>query len=371
LFSAPSLFCRSIQGWLYLWAILKRQFRRQRTFSDKDSPPSATVKCILDGLSDTHSSCDNITLYSPRSPCHPTTILRSSMPHLPLVDGQNHSGAGQADNYPLRNLSATGHRSAFPQAHSSAGGLANHRCSSDAGSYHISVEPESPLSHHSAISPDNFPIPAGDVVFPGEAIVLTGRLYPTTPEWILRYERDVNIPRTESKYKIPPLQTIFPHNEPLPSEWTPLVHPEGALYFYHDDRRIFTDAYLYDPHILLHASAFIRRIDELKLAITIQPEAELVLEITPDYAGNLECGYYFVHHQTRSLFWLEEFEVEDLACGITGLSSAAHLKYQIEAQYWKHWEFFPNNYSLSQDLIDELNETLLYLIGGGSFLALS
>jgi hypothetical protein len=30
----------------------------------------------------------------------------------------------------------------------------------------------------------------------------------------------------------------------------------------------------------------------------------------------------------------------------------------------KHWELFSNNYAVSQDVIDELRETLLYFSGG-------
>jgi hypothetical protein len=94
-------------------------------------------------------------------------------------------------------------------------------------------------------------------------------------------------------------------------------------------QKIFTDAHLYNPDILLHATAFIRRIDDLKRIKNVQLDAELVLEITPDDQGMLQCGYYFVDHQTRSLFWLEEFEAEDLTYEIKGLSSAAHLSTRI------------------------------------------
>ena len=116
-------------------------------------------------------------------------------------------------------------------------------------------------------------------------------------------------------------------------------------------QKIYTDAYLYDPDVLFHATCFIQRIDDLTSARTIQPDAELVLEITPDEDGEIACGYYFVHHQNRCLFWLEEFEADPLIYEIQGLSSAAHLsteftvcfhvvfanrflEHEIESQYW-------------------------------------
>ena len=104
--------------------------------------------------------------------------------------------AASSHNSSLNNFSTSSHhptpssRAASPVASSTR--------SSDAGSYHFSIEPETPLSHNSFASLDDLPnvaIPAGEVALPesGEATIATGRLYQTTPEWILRYERNVQM----------------------------------------------------------------------------------------------------------------------------------------------------------------------------------
>jgi hypothetical protein len=309
LLSANSFARRSIQRWLYVWAILTRQSRRQRPSNDERPFPSSNVETIHYELSGIDDSCGSIPVYPsaqprPRSPSSntqgtpglpglttsPAFILQAhlhgrhsasqSMHELGATSqtryspdnssvssrqsaislappsitrrGRNqgrssllrpYSYGGRSasrslqdletvsrHNYSLNNFStASRHRSHSSRAPSP---VASSTRSSDTGSYHISIDPGSPLSEYSAASQDDFPnvaIPAGDVALPesGEASVLTGKLYQTTPEWILRYERGVymyvtvtatwtrslNIflrPMTESQYRIQPLQTIFP-----------------------------------------------------------------------------------------------------------------------------------------------------------------
>jgi hypothetical protein len=103
--------------------------------------------------------------------------------------------------------------------------------------------------------------------------------------------------------------------------------------------------------VLSHITSFIEQIDELSYGKPIPSGTELVLELSTEENGEICCGYYFVHHETRSLFWLEEFVIDNLLSEIQGLSSAAHLstrialyyhtasahcpiEHEIESQYW-------------------------------------
>ncbi|TFY82261.1 hypothetical protein EWM64_g1751 [Hericium alpestre] len=154
-----------------------------------------------------------------------------------------------------------------------------------------------------------------------------------------RYERKYKIPKQNTISVIPPMTTHFPHStESGCGNWVPVTHPEGGLYFYDSERHIFTDAYVYDPLIADEAEQFIAHLDEiLKLySKSLPPNYELVLEIEPwdDGEFQLMWGYYYIDHDTRSQFWLEEFESADLIWELDGVSTFSHIGHAIESQYW-------------------------------------
>lgn len=35
-------------------------------------------------------------------------------------------------------------------------------------------------------------------------------------------------------------------------------------------------------------------------------------------------------------------------------------EWEIEAQYWSHWEYFPNIQNVSQPIVDELKDIIVY-----------
>lgn len=56
---------------------------------------------------------------------------------------------------------------------------------------------------------------------------------------------------------------------------------------------------------------------------TIKPEeVDLVLEIIE---SGVFCGYYFVEHHSRKLFWLEEYDAEVLVKDVPAVVSVHHL----------------------------------------------
>ena len=59
--------------------------------------------------------------------------------------------------------------------------------------------------------------------------------------------------------------------------------------------------------------------------IILPPGLELVLEIIPT-EDELICGYYFVEHSSRCLFWLEEFDAEKICEDIKVVVSQSHLR---------------------------------------------
>ena len=96
-------------------------------------------------------------------------------------------------------------------------------------------------------------------------------------------------------------------------------------------QRIYTDANLYDPKELVVITESADQIlgdlenkarDE---NIELAPDVELVLEIFPQ-EENLLCGYYFVEHSSRCLFWLEDFDAEEICQKTQVVVSLSHLR---------------------------------------------
>ncbi|KAG2067988.1 hypothetical protein BDR04DRAFT_1210028, partial [Suillus decipiens] len=56
------------------------------------------------------------------------------------------------------------------------------------------------------------------------------------------------------------------------------------------------------------------------------------------------------------------FNIEEVLSDCKGVESLSHIRFAIQAQYWKHWEYFPNLCLVSQDHIDEVRYMLMHAI---------
>ena len=96
-------------------------------------------------------------------------------------------------------------------------------------------------------------------------------------------------------------------------------------------QRIYTDANLCDPDELVVITESADQIlgDLLNKTryenITLPDDIELVLEIVPLDSGPI-CGYYFVEHRSRCLFWLDNFDAEAICADIKVVVSLSHLR---------------------------------------------
>jgi hypothetical protein len=96
-------------------------------------------------------------------------------------------------------------------------------------------------------------------------------------------------------------------------------------------QNIYTDANLYDPDELLFITESADKVlsdlqnKALNDNIVLPDDVELVLEIVPEGAENI-CGYYFVEHRSRCLFWLEEFDAGWICNDVAAVVSSSHLR---------------------------------------------
>ncbi|KAG2117292.1 uncharacterized protein F5147DRAFT_307025 [Suillus discolor] len=178
---------------------------------------------------------------------------------------------------------------------------------------------------------------------------------------------------TDSALTIVPAMTItFPVHDlsaVLPEGWTTLVHPEGSRYFLNEKQRTFTEVDIFDPQIhkgiedymqyLWSGLKSIIKQENLRLDLT---QVDLVLELKDsDVASSgIACGYYFVNHNSRCLFWLHKSDVKDVLSDCKGIKSLSHIRLAIQAQYWLHWEYFPDLCLVSQDHVDEIKDMLMH-----------
>ncbi|OSX61051.1 hypothetical protein POSPLADRAFT_1047329 [Postia placenta MAD-698-R-SB12] len=177
---------------------------------------------------------------------------------------------------------------------------------------------------------------------------------------IKRYLKGQKIDDLESNYVVKPLQLLYPHDD-VPAGWTALTHPEGACYFYHEEKRIYTDAYIMEPEIMTEIDDFIANLEYMAHGLGFQmgPNMELVLELEdndrPHIPTKYHWCYYFVDNDTRTLFWLQEFEIYDETPWdeLQGLNTASHISAL-------HWDMFPYKHDPSKALVNELLSIIVH-----------
>ncbi|KAJ7917476.1 hypothetical protein B0H13DRAFT_2269521, partial [Mycena leptocephala] len=179
-----------------------------------------------------------------------------------------------------------------------------------------------------------------------------------------RYSRGRYVKNVTVEYSVPPFSRSFPRS-PIAS-WTPHRHPEGALYFMHQQNRIFTDAYLYDDVVLAKINACVSHINHrLEDKGYLDPdidEIDIVLDLIEERAESIQCGYYLVDHSMRTIFWMDAFEMSGLSSWkrIPGIISASHINLILEHAYWHHCDLFPAAKLPTPAIVSELRDAIIY-----------
>lgn len=175
------------------------------------------------------------------------------------------------------------------------------------------------------------------------------------PNLCQRYNKRVIVRSSKGPDPIPAKKKDF---KAIPVDgWECVVHPEGALYFYDATRRAFTDTNLRSAKLL---KAINHLVDQLRSTAgdTIDDLTYLVLELQ----GKEDvCHYYFVQHDKRLLFWLQDLtEPICIYEKVKGVKSDTHIKIALEAQYWMHCELYPSNAPIQPQIPTELKHVLLH-----------
>ncbi|TFK73478.1 hypothetical protein BDN72DRAFT_814413 [Pluteus cervinus] len=193
------------------------------------------------------------------------------------------------------------------------------------------------------------------------------RIKPCAPELYQRYDRNIIVPRKSQNITITPgTRTFATYSDP--KGWTSYIHPEGALYFFHEDKRVFTDAWLFNSRVLEQVHQDMDTIFGFmeKNHIDRHSGVDLVLDMIPDKnSANIDCFYYLADHQNRTIFFLDNLDAEEIPAWhtITGVTTRSHLRHEIESQYWYHNILFPRALFVHHEIVDELRDLILHAIG--------
>ncbi|KAJ7677422.1 hypothetical protein B0H17DRAFT_112464 [Mycena rosella] len=187
-------------------------------------------------------------------------------------------------------------------------------------------------------------------------------------------------PRESVQHLVSAQTWSFASTDKLPNGWVTLLHPEGARYFSHPDRRIFTDVNVCEPQNLANVNQVVQRVlDNICVAGNEIPSCyaalstgapnphflvDLVIDLAPWDSHPTTGDYYFVNHAERCPFWLEDLPADDLDLwySIEGPIQGEQLRHLMEYQYWQHCNMFPNALPLTQRLINELQDSIVYAI---------
>ncbi|OCH90748.1 hypothetical protein OBBRIDRAFT_887446 [Obba rivulosa] len=188
--------------------------------------------------------------------------------------------------------------------------------------------------------------------FPTEAVIASSV---SDSRYIREPRRDID----SAELFIPPLTMRIIEDE-LPRGWTACTHPEGILYFFYqdEDMHLFTHG---DESNIRYLGDLVQRASELydilrKRNIPGAPETELFLE----HHSASTYKYYFINHETRTIFWLEQVKGCRLYGNVPGVQRLTDIKFALETQYWTHCETFPHDRSIPSRILKELRGTILH-----------
>ncbi|KAH9003374.1 hypothetical protein EDB86DRAFT_2891767 [Lactarius hatsudake] len=375
------------------------------TAKPQNDPPQAYPTSTLDAFiySKSNRSCTSFSIHSRAS--DRLAIIQSHSHeslHAPLQVGQQ-KGNPKATHRQFGSGPSTDHLEVSPHSHASPNptGVYGHHKGQSSTSVVVRIEKpstESLARSHLADSPPDSEEPystssptvhSSPASLPSDLLNESSQLTPTATssisdfdmppdrflqlivsEQIPRYTKKVTVPRVRKNYDIQPLTTTFPQyvcdlnshqclmetpSVPINPEhgppevvdcapWIPATHPDGALYFYDKDKRLFTDTDMHNFELKEEMEAFyqylqwIIRHEEL---IIPSNNYDLVLDIMPTEFGRIQWSYYYACHETRCLFWLDVCDANHMISEVFCVTSPAHVQHRLEALYWTHWSLFP------------------------------
>ncbi|KAK0195622.1 hypothetical protein F5146DRAFT_296446 [Armillaria mellea] len=180
------------------------------------------------------------------------------------------------------------------------------------------------------------------------------------PSRMGHHDREYNIPNEASTFSIPPMLIDFEGNkglgEQLPFGWKEHIHSDGKPYFLHHEYRAITEEWIYDDffgNMVTEWASILNAVFSRHPHSSQVKDWHLVINIleysAPDWTGDdcYRCQYYFVNHDTESLFWLSEFKMDEHLIEIRGPVTRSQIDHFLRQEYWHHIYLFADTHPLS------------------------
>ncbi|KAF6764223.1 hypothetical protein DFP72DRAFT_416920 [Ephemerocybe angulata] len=193
------------------------------------------------------------------------------------------------------------------------------------------------------------------------------RIFPIAPEFFQRYERTKFAKNIETKMTIKAMTLDFrPH--PDPPGWKPIVHPEGILYFYNEEKKTVTEANLYDTVYYEQITSDIATLeDHIRSNYIRLPEHyTLAMDLNMQSHEEIFTDYYYADHDRKVIFFLDDLDTStnlQVWNQVKGVTSLAHVRHELEAQYWSHGMLYPSTVQVTEDAVADLRDVILHYIG--------
>ncbi|KAF9226077.1 hypothetical protein BS17DRAFT_807002 [Gyrodon lividus] len=228
----------------------------------------------------------------------------------------------------------------------------------------LSLQPHHAHGQSQSPTPSPSTRPSVRSTTPSLVTVATPDVIPVAPGNIPRHERRKAVEKVSNKTNIVPGQVDYA--DKAPDGWERAVHPEGACYFFNANKHVFTDIDLTQSRNLADIEEYIKflREKERRVLPNLNPRTHLVIQLLEVDGFRAWC-YYFVDHDSRVIFWVQDFNATELLADLQGVIANSHIseshddnvgcsRYAIEMQYWLHCEQFPCCIPVSQDHVTEV-----------------
>jgi hypothetical protein len=94
----------------------------------------------------------------------------------------------------------------------------------------------------------------------------------------------------------------------------------------HPGKKIFTDVYMYDPTLSTEIQAFAIYLERNRTSPLPTSNFDLVLDVIIMGKDEIIWAYYYVDHDSRTLFWQDSYDCGDsLLSEVRGVQHGSHV----------------------------------------------